>query len=350
MPAAAFAPLASSPKGVELRRMQPRAAPGETVALHGSAPRGSVCWGSEWMAGPVPAAGRVWVQAAGPGRHPITVSYGGRLMGDPDSGAYDRASFPGARRRAGAARGRVGVCSGAGRGRAAPVLYGCINAPMPARSSRSDTSARERLLDAGLALARRSGLRALTVRGVATAAEANLGSFVHHFGSRDAFVAELIERWYAPLFARLELTAHGGVTGRPRAVERLRSVLLQLVRWLVDNRDFVAHLLLDAGAGEAAARRFLRTVDRRHPALLLELIAQAQAARQLRRGEPLHLLLFLMGTLAAPVLLLHLLSARGGAPPPLVQSLAAFATDGAHIEQRLDWALRGLQPDRGAAR
>jgi TetR/AcrR family transcriptional repressor of nem operon len=55
---------------------------------------------------------------------------------------------------------------------------------------------RERLLQAGLVIAREHGLRAMTVRAVATRAQANLGSFVYHFGTRDTFVAELIERLY----------------------------------------------------------------------------------------------------------------------------------------------------------
>ena len=67
--------------------------------------------------------------------------------------------------------------------------------PRPARSAEVDS--RERLLRAGLALARRSGLKALTVRAVAAKADANLGSFVHHFGTRDAYLEALIERWLA---------------------------------------------------------------------------------------------------------------------------------------------------------
>src|SRR5882724_6500255 len=66
-------------------------------------------------------------------------------------------------------------------------------------------ASRERLLKEGLVIARRSGLRAITVRGVAARARANLGSFVYHFGSREAFVAELLERWYAPLMAEMQI-------------------------------------------------------------------------------------------------------------------------------------------------
>ncbi len=205
---------------------------------------------------------------------------------------------------------------------------------------KTDLDSRERLLRAGLALARRGGIKALTVRAVATRAHANLGSFVHHFGTRDVFVGALIERWYAPLMSQLQLSVEGASDAR----DALRRVLLQLLRWLIDNRAFVAHVVVDAGAGEAGARRFLRSLDRRHPALLLALIAQAQRDGLLRSGEPLHQMLFLMSTLAAPVLVFHLLGAGGALPPDFARALSTFVTEMAQIETRLDWALRGLAP------
>ena len=209
-----------------------------------------------------------------------------------------------------------------------------------ARPAAADTDTRQRLLQAGLQLARERGVRALTVRAVASQARANLGSFVHHFGTREAFVGELIERWYAPVFRQLQLTAEG----EEDALLALQAVLLQLVAWLVDNRAFVAQLVMDASAGEVAAQRFVRSIDTRHPALLLRLIVQAQDRGQLQRDEPLHQLMFLMTTLAAPVLVTHLLDQRGVAPQALVQMIASFATDMPRIRTRLAWALRGLAP------
>ncbi len=212
---------------------------------------------------------------------------------------------------------------------------------LPHRPSAKVADTRERLLLAGLALAQRDGIKRLTVRAVAVQADANLGSFVHHFGTRDAFLDEVIERWYAPVFERLQLDAAAALA----PLEALRAALLHLVGWLVDNRAFVAQLVLDAAAGEAAAQRFVRGLDARHPVLLLALIQRAQQAGALRRDHPLHQLLFLMTTLAVPVLMFHLALRQGAAPPALVQTLTAFTTDLAQVELRLGWALRGLAPD-----
>ncbi|GAP36148.1 TetR/AcrR family transcriptional regulator [Piscinibacter sakaiensis] len=198
---------------------------------------------------------------------------------------------------------------------------------------------RLRLLQAGRARATRDGLRRLTVRGVAADAGVNLGSFVYHFGTREAFVSELIEQWYAPLMARLQPTADDAA---PPLV-RLRALLDQLVEFLLAHAGFVGQLLADAAAGEQPARRFLSSMTGRHPQLVLQVIAQAQRRGELPgREPPLHLLMFLMGAIGAPVLALGA-AARGGLlPPPLAAQLLPLAQDLPSVRRRIDWALRGL--------
>lgn len=210
------------------------------------------------------------------------------------------------------------------------------HAPSAARRASKDaapeSSTRDRLLAAGLALARSDGLQGVSVRAVAAAAEANLGSFVYHFGTRDAFVYELVERWYAPLMASLQLSASGP--------DPLRDVMRQLARWVADHGRFLALLVRDASAGEAGVRQFLATMDQRHIALLLGLIEQEQQAGRLRRADPTLQLMFLIGSVALPILVVQGL--QGVGPQAFVKRLATLASDDTAIDTRLDWALRGL--------
>lgn len=203
------------------------------------------------------------------------------------------------------------------------------------------TATRERLLLAGLAMARRAGLRGVTVRGAAARARVNLGSFVHHFGTRDAFVAELLERWYAPLLGRLDETAQQS-EGPPLA--ELRALVMQIVRWGTANAAFIAQLIQDAAHGERVARRFLKAMPARHPARVLAAIERAQAAGALRREDPMHVLLFLIGALALPVMLFAGFDLQRVLPREFVARIAALAVDQREIERRLDWVLRGLAP------
>jgi len=211
--------------------------------------------------------------------------------------------------------------------------------------SSAPSSARERLLQVGARQAEHGGLRSITVRGLCEQAGANPGSFVYHFGSRDAFVAEIIEGWYAPMFERLTASAYGS----QRPIERLRALLLQVSDWGARNARFIAHLLADAEAGETAARAFVRTLGGRHPALILQVIRDAQRARELPRGNPLNLMLYLGGTVALPMLLAARLDSTRAVPPEFMQKLDELARERRYRALRLDWALRGLSAEAEAS-
>ena len=199
-------------------------------------------------------------------------------------------------------------------------------------------STRERLLRSGLVLARRSGLRKLTVRAVAEHGKVNLGSFVYHFGSRDAFNEALMERWYAPLWAQLQVT----VGSELAPIERFRRLVLCLFEWVAANRAFVGHLLLDVAAGEAAALRFMRTLAGRHPALIATAIRDAQAAGQIVPGEPLHLMAFTLAAIGGPILIGHGLASKPLGIAELSRTILGLAVARDQIEQRLQWVIAGI--------
>ena len=205
---------------------------------------------------------------------------------------------------------------------------------------RATADGREALLRAGWTIARRTGLRGLTVRAVARAAGANLGTFVYHFGSREAFVSELIERWYQPLLAGLTLA----VAARGRPLVRLRHAVLGLVDFALESGSFVGHLLMDAAGGERAARAFLGSLAGRHPVLLLRLIREAQAHGEIVAGDPTHMMMFMMSSLGLPVLLVRGWAGRRYVDDELMTAMTRHATDRASIEQRLEWILKGLRP------
>ena len=201
-------------------------------------------------------------------------------------------------------------------------------------------STRDQLLAAGREIVLKRGFQDLTVREVATAAGANLGSFVYHFGTRDAFIRVLIEEWYAPLLSRVTIVADGG--GAP--IERLRRAILQLVDFGAEQDVFMGRLLMAAAGGEKAARDFARSLAARHPRVLVELITQAQADGALVAEHPLQVLCFLMASVGLP----RLLSSAWHGPPLFGKTVSAalsqIARDRDRIVQRLDWAIRGLTP------
>jgi AcrR family transcriptional regulator len=202
-------------------------------------------------------------------------------------------------------------------------------------------STRDQLLSAGREIVLRRGFQDLTVREVAASAGANLGSFVYHFGTRDAFIRTLIEEWYAPLLSRVAVVADS--EGAP--IDRLRRAILQLVDFGAEQDAFMGRLLMAAATGEQAARDFARSLAGRHPRLLVTLIMQAQADGALVQEHPLQLLCFLMASVGLP----RLLSSAWQGPPLFDKTVSAtlsqIARDRDRIVQRLDWAIRGLTPE-----
>ena len=102
---------------------------------------------------------------------------------------------------------------------------------------------RQLLLEQGLRLCREKGLRGIKVRELAASAGVNLGSFVYHFGNRERFLDELVELWYAPMFAAISRTTQA--QEHQSAFARLQAVLEQIVTLAADNAaltDFCAHL------------------------------------------------------------------------------------------------------------
>jgi len=201
-------------------------------------------------------------------------------------------------------------------------------------------SARDQLLAAGREIVLKRGFQDLTVREVAATAGANLGSFVYHFGTRDAFMRALIEAWYAPLLSRVTDVADS----RGSAIDRLRRAILQLVDFGAEQDAFIGRLLMAAAGGEKAAREFARSLAGRHPRLLVELISQAQSEGALVREHPLQVLCFLMASVGLP----RLLSSAWQGPPLFGKTVSAtlsqIARDRHRIVQRLEWAIRGLTP------
>lgn len=203
---------------------------------------------------------------------------------------------------------------------------------------------RQKLLDTGLELATVKGLRGLTVRELASVADVNLGTFVYHFGNRGAFIDELVELWYTPLYDELKAVAARDVY--PNAMATFEATLAALIELVGRQRGFINHLLADALAGEEAAQRFLLSLPRRHPLLLLEQVQKAQAEGSLVAGNPLQLMIFIMGSVGLPLVIAG--SGRQlGWLPELAAPFLSQIDSPETARQRLVWALRGLHRHEG---
>lgn len=217
-------------------------------------------------------------------------------------------------------------------------MYKVPRRPTKQRSSPPDS--RQKLLTCGRQIIERNGVRGLTVRGVATRAKVNLGTFVYHFGTREAFVAEVLESWYAPIYARLQLT----VDEELAPLEKLRHFLRRFAAFMIENRHFTRNVLLDLAGGEPAVQPFVRSLFGRHPQLLLRLVCEAQRAGVLQRGEALKIALSLVGATLMPIVWAGVLMPDGLVSAEIRAAIERTVLAPVEIEQRFERAIDGLRP------
>ena len=217
---------------------------------------------------------------------------------------------------------------------------------MSAKSRGAPPDSRAKLLACGRQIIERRGVRGLTVRGVAARAKVNLGTFVYHFGTRDAFVVEVLESWYAPIYSRLQLTVDGDLP----PLDKLRRFLLRFAAFMIENRHFTRNVLLDLAGGEPAVKPFVLSLFGRHPQLLLRLIRESQLAGQLQQGDPLKIGLSLVGATLMPIVWAGILMPDGLVSAEVSAAIDRIVLAPAEIEQRFARAIGGLRPTRRGGR
>ncbi len=138
------------------------------------------------------------------------------------------------------------------------------------------------LLEAGFAELERGGVRGLSVRAVCARAGVNVRMLNYHFGSKDEFVRQLLNKTYQYFFNELS----AGVRQNGAPLDRLACALRLIARFTVENRAIVRNLWMDINAGVPLVLEVTRSHGLRHIRLLYDLLAEAWEAGDLRRDIP----------------------------------------------------------------
>ncbi len=168
-------------------------------------------------------------------------------------------------------------------------------------------------IEAGVALARRDGPDAVTIRGVARRTGVSHTAPLHHFRDRDELLHEIAERGFEILLERLERERRPGAGPR----EVLRAYGIAYVLQAVESPGLfqVMFAPCDDPPGEVAYRR------------LIELCAAAQAAGELPGDDPHRLALLVWSTVHGLAALYgHMGLARGTSGQPSDPRAAAERT------------------------
>jgi TetR/AcrR family transcriptional regulator, transcriptional repressor for nem operon len=165
-------------------------------------------------------------------------------------------------------------------------------------------SLREAILNAGLKVMFRSGYQGASVRDICAVAGAPQGSFTNHFRSKEAFVQEVLDRYFTDLKTVVS-EALNDKSRKPR--QRLKRYLdiisgrLQGAKW---NRGcLIGDLSLEASLQSKLLRRRLEEIFREWRAPFAQCIAEAQAAGEIdSKFKPIDLAEFLLASWEGAIL------------------------------------------------
>jgi TetR/AcrR family transcriptional repressor of nem operon len=87
---------------------------------------------------------------------------------------------------------------------------------------------------------------------------------------------------------------------------------------------------------------FMKSLAGRHPRIMLQLVAAAQADGALVDDDPMQVLCFLLASVALPRLVVAAWQGPSLFGKQLSSALSHIARDRDRMEQRLDWAMRGV--------
>lgn len=195
------------------------------------------------------------------------------------------------------------------------------------------------LLRSGLALLPQLGCAGLSVRKVAEHAGVNPAMFHYHFGNKAAFLQAVLQQLYEQMFAKLS----AGATREGPVLDRLHATLVTLAGFVREHRALVGRLAIDAANGEVVVHDFVRANAPRHLGLLMHLMAEAEAAGELRPTPPLQSFVFLMGAVLWPMLVAPAIASLGVAPAIAGAAVQAQVLSDEAIEQRVQLALGALR-------
>ena len=165
-------------------------------------------------------------------------------------------------------------------------------------------SLREDILNAGLKVMFRAGYQGASVRDICAAARAPQGSFTNHFRSKEAFVQEVLDRYFANLRTRVsEALNDKSLTPRRRLKRYLEIIsgVLEEAKW---NRGcLIGDLSLEASLQSKPLRKRLEEIYREWRRPFSECIAEAQAVGEIdSKFEPIELAEFLLASWEGAIL------------------------------------------------
>lgn len=203
---------------------------------------------------------------------------------------------------------------------------------------RTPSKTDEKLIQAGVTLARKKGLSGFTVREVCAKSGVNLGMFHYYFKTKECFDQSVLKTLYRELMEEIVPEVSPDKTAR----ENVASILKSINAFAQKNRIMLSALLGDVFAGNKNTLAFLTGNFTEHVSVLLKELRRAQAEGDVPDDKPFLLAVQLVAPVVLPQLVLGLMGRMAGGIPQHVKALLASAAFDRSDEERINLALRGV--------
>lgn len=194
------------------------------------------------------------------------------------------------------------------------------------------------LLQSGRELFPLCGCCDLSLRALTEHAKVNMGMFHYHFRTKDNFLSILLQTMYEELFAQLQAETEQPGT----ALQKLKHTMLRLARLLREHGGWLGRVWADAARGDQVAQDFLKKNGSRHMQLIILLILQAKQEKELGDIAPMQAFTFLMGSIAAPMVIAPRVMQLGFAPQFFHEQMQESVLSDDAIIERVERALFAL--------
>ncbi len=182
----------------------------------------------------------------------------------------------------------------------------------------------EKMLKAGVALAKARGLSGYSVRDVCARSKVNLGMFHYYFYNKDNFDRAVLKSIYSGMMESINIT----VSPRRSPRENVRGILLSIRDFIEENRILLSSLVGDVFSGNKKTFKFITDNFTKHVEILYEELKRAQKRGELKTPTPFDAVVILMPPIALPQLILGLLSRLEAKVPAKIKTAAlGFAAE-----------------------
>lgn len=165
-------------------------------------------------------------------------------------------------------------------------------------------SYREDILNAGLKVMFRSGYQGATVRDICAAAGAPHGSFINHFGSKEAFAQEVLDRYFANLQRTVRAALEDqSLTPRQRLQRYLDTITGMLAHDKWNRGCLIGDFSIETSVESKTMRQRLEAIFKEWRAPFASCIAEGQATGEIDATfDPLDLAEFLLASWEGAIL------------------------------------------------